>query len=174
MTARQREMIKPVATPKNAIGEIRKLTLNKEKVGIIFGPERKGLDNDSVALADTIIRVPLNSSHSSMNLGHAVMIMSYEWFQSGDNTSDRFLNEGRTGIATKEQLINFFVHLERELDHCGFFKILEKRQLMVRNIRNIFQRMDITQQEVRTLHGIVSGLVRGPKTEETDEPAIDK
>lgn len=172
MTARPREMIKPVATPRDAVAEMQGLTGEGVKVGIIFGPERKGLDNDDVALADTVIQAPLNPAHSSMNLGHAVMVMSYEWFQAGDDTPGRFLNEGRTGIATKEELLIFFERLEAELDACGFFHVAEKRPIMVRNIRNIFQRAELTEQEVRTLHGIVSGLIRRKSGSDEGESGV--
>ena len=112
-------MIKPVATPRNAATEMRALIGDEGKVGILFGPERKGLDNDDVAAADTVIQAPLNPAHSSMNLGHAVMVMSYEWFQAGDDTPGRYLSEGRTA-ATKEELLIFFERLEAELDDADF------------------------------------------------------
>ncbi|MEE2688635.1 MAG: RNA methyltransferase [Pseudomonadota bacterium] len=172
MTARPREMIKPVAKPRDAASEMRALIRDKLRIGILFGPERKGLDNDEVALADTVVQAPLNPAHSSMNLGHAVMVMSYEWFQSDDDTPDRFLNEGRTGLASKEELFIFFGRLEAELDACGFFHVAEKRPIMVRNIRNIFQRSELTEQEVRILHGIVSGLIRLSHSKDESEPRI--
>ena len=160
MTARPREMIKPVATPRVAAGEMRELVADGLNVGILFGPERKGLENDDVAAADTVIQVALNPAHSSMNLGHAVMVMSYEWFQAADETPGRYLSTGRTGAATKAELLIFFKRLEAELDASGFFHVAERRPSMVRNIRNIFQRAELMEQEVRTLHGIVSGLIR--------------
>jgi tRNA/rRNA methyltransferase len=163
MTARPREMIKPVATPRDAAGEMRELISEGLNVGILFGPERKGLDNDDVASADTVIQVALNPAHSSMNLGHAVMVMSYEWFQAADDTPGRYLSAGRTEAATKAELLIFFERLEAELENSGFFHVAERRPSMVRNIRNIFQRADLTEQEVRTLHGIVSGLIRRHK-----------
>ena len=98
-----------------------------------------------------------------MNLGHAVMVMSYEWFQAADDTPGRYLSAGRTEAATKAELLIFFERLEAELENSGFFHVAERRPSMVRNIRNIFQRADLTEQEVRTLHGIVSGLIRRHK-----------
>jgi len=163
MTARSREMIKPVATPRGAAVEMRRVMAAGSAIGILFGPERKGLHNDDVALADTIVQVPLNPAHSSMNLGHAAMVMAYEWFQSGDETPALELDPGRTHPATKAELVNFFERLEAALDDCGFLHVSEKRPIMVRNIRNICQRADLTEQEVKTLHGIVSGLSKGPK-----------
>ena len=162
MTARPRDMIVTVAIPRNAAAEMRSLVLEGLNIGILFGPERKGLQNDDIALADTVVQAPLNPAHSSMNLGHAVMVMAYEWFQSGDDTVERMLNLGRTDLATKDELLRFFERLEAELDACGFFHVAEKRPIMVRKIRNIFQRAGMAEEEVRTLHGILSGLVRRP------------
>ena len=91
-----------------------------------------------------------------------IMVMAYEWYQSGDDTAERALNLGRTDLATKDELLRFFERLEAELDACGFFHVVEKRPIMVRKIRNIFQRDGMAEEEVRTLHGILSSLVRRP------------
>lgn len=169
MTARPRDMIVTVATPRHAVNEMRSLAETGVGVGILFGPERKGLQNNDIALADVVIQAPLNPAHSSMNLGHAVMVMAYEWFQAGDETPDKVLNLGRTDLATKDELLRFFERLEAELDTCGFFHVAEKRPIMVRKIRNMFQRAGLAEEEVRTLHGILSGLVRRPHAVSEDE-----
>ena len=169
MTARPRDMIVTVATPRNAAAEMRSLVAGSVDIGILFGPERKGLQNDDIALADTVVQAPLNPAHSSMNLGHAVMVMAYEWYQSGDDTAERALTLGRTDLATKDELSRFFERLEAELDACGFFHVVEKRPIMVRKIRNIFQRAGMAEEEVRTLHGILSGLVRRPHASDGGE-----
>lgn len=159
-TARPRDMIKPVLTPNRAAAEMRALFSAGEKVGVLFGGERAGLHNDDIALADTVLQAPLNPAFSSLNLGHAVLMVTYEWYQSGDATPAEQLPEGRTRPATKGELVNFFERLESALDDCGFLHVVEKRPIMVRNIRNIFQRANLMEQEVRTLHGIVSCLTR--------------
>ncbi len=76
------------------------------------------------------------------------------------NSPSQVLRTGHTHLATREDLGNFFNHLEEELDRTGFLRHKEKRPTMVRNIRNIFQRVHLTEQEVRTLRGIVRSLVR--------------
>ncbi len=162
-TARRRDMVKPVMTPRRAAAEMRRAVARGERVGILFGGERSGLANDDVALADTLIRVPLNPEFSSLNLGHAVMILAYEWFQAGDATPDERLVAGRGRLATKAELANFFRRLEGALDARGFFHVREKRPAMVRNIRSIFQRARLTDHEVGTLHGIVTALMRAPR-----------
>jgi tRNA/rRNA methyltransferase len=157
-TARHRGMIKRVATPRRAATEIRKWIAKDESVGILFGPERTGLVNEDIALADAVISVPLNPGFASLNLAQSVLIVAYEWFQAGDKTPASQLVTNETRPATKEELLNFFAHLEERLDDCGFLRNVEKRPSMVRNIRNLFQRAALTRQEVRTLHGIVAEL----------------
>ncbi len=160
-TARPRDMIKEVLTPRRGAAEMRSAVAEGDRIGILFGGERAGLDNDDIALADVVLQAPLNPAFSSLNLGHAVLIATYEWYQAGDETPSAHLPEGRTQPATKEELIGFFKRLEGALDDCGFMHVAEKRPIMVRNIRNIFQRANLMEQEVRTLHGIVSCLTKG-------------
>jgi tRNA/rRNA methyltransferase len=160
-TARNREMIKPVVTAREAAAELRAAAGRGERIGLMFGPERAGLTNDDLTLADTLVTVPLNPGFSSLNLAQAVLILAYEWFQAGDASPPRRLVTNATRPGTKAELINFFAHLEASLDACGYFKTAEKRPAMIRTIRNLIQRADLTEQEIRTLHGIVKELQSG-------------
>ena len=166
-TGRNRFMVKPVVTPRRAAEEIHTHAADGLKCGVLFGPERTGLENDDVALADTVITVPLNPAHFSLNLAQSVLIVGYEWYQAGDPAEPQSMTKGAAPPATKDQLVGFFEHLERELDACGFFRAEDKRPTMVRNLRNLFERADLTEQEVRTLRGVVHELVtwRGKKGE---------
>jgi tRNA/rRNA methyltransferase len=157
-TARQRGMIKRVVTPRRAAKEMRRAASAGRKVGILFGRERTGLENDDIALADAVIAVPLNPAFASLNLAQAVLLVGYEWFQAADETPPSQLIVNETRPATKAELLNFFVQLEKHLVDSGFLRNVQKRPSMVRNIRNLFQRAGLTHQEVRTLHGIVSDL----------------
>ena len=131
-----------------------------ELSGVLFGPERSGLTNEDLALSDAVITVPANSYFKSLNLAMAVLLIGYEWFVHLDSIHDldNLVMVG-TRSATKSELQGFFDHLEGALDDCGFLRVQEKRPNMVRNIRNIFQRAQLTEQEVRTLRGVISGLV---------------
>ena len=157
-TARPRGMVKPVVTPRRAAEELRQAEAAGERAAILFGPERSGLDNDDVALADTLLIAPLNPGFSSLNLGMAVLLVGHAWFEAGDETPPRRLETGGAPPADKAELINFFERLERELDAAGFLHPPEKRPAMVRNLRNLFQRLEPTDQDLRTLHGIISAL----------------
>jgi tRNA/rRNA methyltransferase len=142
-----------------------------EKVAILFGRERTGLSNDEISLADVIVTAPVNPAFASINIAQAVLLMGYEWYKGlatslGEKTAQLPALDGPglvmpdTRPATKEELYGFFDHLERELDIAGFFKTGDKKPGMMRNIRNLFGRAELTEQEVRSLRGIVSSLTR--------------
>ncbi len=157
-TTRDRYMVKRILTPRKAAREAREFLAAGEACGILFGPERSGLLNEDVALADTVLTVPLNPAFSSLNLAQAVLIVGYEWFLAADETPPDQLATGHSAPATKDKLIQFFEHLEEELDRSGFMRNAEKRPSMVRNLRNLFQRAGCTEQELRTLHGVVTSF----------------
>ena len=122
-----------------------------------------------MALADVVVEVPLNPAFSSLNLAQAVLLVGYEWYQAGVDKAPVEQVMGDTRPANREELIGLFEHLERELDDCGFLLPIEKRPTMTRNIRNIFLRANMTEQEVRTLRGVIVGLVKyGGRYRKTD------
>jgi tRNA/rRNA methyltransferase len=158
---RPRHIVKPVLTARGAANELRQIAARDLKTGLLFGPERAGLDNDDMAQADALIRYPLNPDFMSLNLAQAVMVMAYEWWTANDDTPPRALMTNETKIATKGVLENFLAHLTDQLDACGFLRNAPKRPGMLRNIRHFFQRGEVTEQELRTLHGIVTELAIG-------------
>jgi TrmH family RNA methyltransferase len=161
---RPRHIIKPVLTARGAAIELHAIGARNLKAGILFGPERAGLDNDDIACADSLIRYDLNPNFMSLNLAQAVMIMGYEWFIArAPDAGARNLQTNETAIATKAELENFMAHLIRACDDSGFLKNPQKRPGMVRNLRHFFQRGEVTTQELNTLHGIITGLARGPQ-----------
>jgi tRNA/rRNA methyltransferase len=165
-------MVKPVLSPASAASELRKRTARGERTGILFGPERSGLDNDMLALADAIVTAPVDPSFASISLPQSVLLVAYEWFKAQgprptlgratacDSPAEEGLATGPRRPATRTELIHLFEHLETELDRSGFLRPPEKRPTMVRAIRNMFHRMAPTDQEVRTWRGIIAALVR--------------
>ena len=171
-TARQRDLRKPVMTPIEAVAEMRARIARGERCGVLFGRERSGLETLEVANADALIMIPVNSRFASLNLAQAVLILGYEWMRGSDGQSlgrvttyekplEAGLNMGADRPATKEELLGFFSHIEEELERMGFFNPSHKRDTVVRNVRTMFSRMGATEQEVRTLRGIVATLARG-------------
>ncbi|MBL4906048.1 MAG: RNA methyltransferase [Sneathiella sp.] len=157
-TARPRDMIKHVATPKGAATELRSFFTANEECGILFGKESSGLSSDDVTLADTIITVPLNPDFTSINLAQAVLIVGYEWFLSADTTPEVVLrNEERP--ATKEELGHLFARIERELDATGYFEnMMPRKPVILKNMRNMFQRFGLMESDIRAFQGIIKGI----------------
>jgi tRNA/rRNA methyltransferase len=157
-TARTRDMSQTIITPKQLAKEV--FSLKKQaKVGILFGPEKCGLENDIVALANGVINISVNPDFSSINLAQSVLLVAYEWFQAFHSREASYFRKGRSALATKEEMIDFLTQLETELKKAGYFRTAHKHPVMVRNLNNIFSRTIYTSQEIRTLRGVVSTLV---------------
>jgi tRNA/rRNA methyltransferase len=168
-TARERGQMKPVITPAAALPQTVARIAAGERHGVMFGPERTGLDNDDVALADSILTFPVNPAYASLNLAQAVLLTGYEWFRAAHGDAIPFDNSERSPPATREMTLSFFDFLERELDERQFFRPETKKPLMARNLRNMFHRMGLTEQDVRTLRGMVVRLIEGPRREPKKE-----
>ena len=170
-TARDRSMAKPVLTPAEAAIRLRNTARNGIPAGVLFGNERAGLNNDEVALADSIVTIPTAPGFSSLNLGQSVLLIGYEWFKSADTTPAERIDHGAAQPAPREELIRLFQHLEDELEKGGFLYPPGNRPGMVRNLRNILHRAQLTDQEVRTLRGAIVALTRGKRRR--DPPKSD-
>jgi tRNA/rRNA methyltransferase len=160
-TARARGVTKPVLTPAEAARQLRAATVTGTRCGILFGSERSGLDNDEVSLATSVVTIP-TSEFSSLNLGQSVMLMCYEWFRVADDTPAVRIDHGPVAKkATREEMFQLFEHLEDELLKNGFLYPPTKETPMIRNLRALLNRADMTDQEVRTLRGVIVSLAKG-------------
>jgi tRNA/rRNA methyltransferase len=166
-TARAHDQAKPVIAPEEAVRQIAdhmaEHGTSGENVAVLFGRERHGLENHEVALADRIVTFPVNPAFASLNLAQAVALVAYEWFKLVSGSTLPFVMPRKSAPAGKEQLFAFFSGLERELDRVEFFRPPEKRATMLINLHNIFARMGPTQQDIQTLHGVISAIVEGRK-----------
>lgn len=178
-TARPRDMTKRVLEPRAAIAEIHAAALIGGRCGVLFGKESKGLTNDDVALAGAVLQAPLNPGFSSLNLAQAVFLVGYEWrlatlgapndgltaneTASEPNADPSLVMPKDTRPADQAEMMAMYDHLERELETCGFLTPPERAPIMARNLRNLFGRARLTEQEVRTLRGVISALRRGPR-----------
>src|SRR6266478_5984640 len=157
-TARAHDQAKPVIGPDAAAALLAPHVAAGESVAVLFGRERYGLENHEVVLADRIVTFPVNPAFASLNLAQAVAVLAYEWFKLASGGALPFAMPQKSPPAGKEQVQAFFADLERELDQIEYFRPLEKRATMLVNLRNIFARMQPTQQDIQTLHGIVVAL----------------
>ncbi len=126
------------------------------KVGILFGPERSGLTNEHIALCDKIIEIPLNKNFKSLNLAQSVLLIAYELF----NLTLSKTNFVKIKKTKKKELIIFFKVLQNYLEKGNFFKVKEKKKYMMRNVKTIFNKANLTEKEIKILLGIVKNLTK--------------
>jgi tRNA/rRNA methyltransferase len=158
-TARDRDVLREILTPAAAAGRLKVAARAGIASAILFGGERAGLDNDELSLAEAVITIP-TAEFSSLNLGQAVLLIGYEWLKAADATPASRMRKTIAVPATRQELIDLFAHLERELDAGGFFFPAAKKETMVRNIRAMILRAGLSDQEARTIRGMIVALVK--------------
>lgn len=159
-TARGRELTKPIMTPERAMQHARALSASGQKVAVLFGPERAGLENEDVSRANAIITVPVNPDFPSLNLGQAVLLCAYEWIRTTDQTPPEVTELARTVLANQVEIERLGDHFEERLEEAGFFFPPTKADGMKLNLRNLWSRMPMTRADVQTLHGALRQLLR--------------
>jgi tRNA/rRNA methyltransferase len=157
-TARPRDQIKTVFTGRGAGEELVKREASGQRTAILFGAERTGLTNEDVALAHGIVTIPVNPEFSSLNLGQTVLLLAYEFLCAKDATPASQLPMQGAVPSTHAEFNSFLTRLEAELDKNGFFRAADMKPVVIRNLRAMFSRAEMTEQEVRTFHGILSSL----------------
>ncbi len=159
-TARSRDLTKPVMTPERAMAHSRALLAEGKKVGILFGPERAGLQNDDIVRANAIVSVPVNPGFASLNLAQCVLLMAYEWRRQGGDVPEEVTELAGTDFATSVEVEKLFEHFVERLDTAGFFFPEHKAEPMKANLRNMLSRMPLTSSDVQIFHGMLRQFVR--------------
>ncbi|MCP8940417.1 RNA methyltransferase [Alsobacter sp. SYSU M60028] len=165
-TARERGQGKIVVGPREAGAAMQARVAAGQSVGVLFGRERTGLENDDIALADEILTYPVNPAYASLNLSQAVLLLGFAWRDAAEAPLP-FAFKPKWPPAPREMVLSFFDYLEEQLDARGFFRPAGKRPVMARNLRNMFHRMNLSEQDVRTLRGMVVRLIEGPREPQT-------
>lgn len=155
-TARPRDMVKEIFTPRGAAAALRK---EEGPCAILFGAERTGLVNEDIAIANGVITIPLNPGFTSLNIAQAVLLVAYEWFTAAGVVPASQLDTGDSEIASAKDIAELVARLETEMDRGGFFRSPDMRPTLVRNLQALFARTRITFQEAQTFHGIISSLI---------------
>ena len=159
-TARHRDQTKMVYNADvGALAVMQKLQ-NNTRCGFMFGPERTGLKNEDVCFADAIINIPLNPEHCSLNLSQAVLLVGYEFYMVSTKPFSLEFVTNNTTIADKEKVLLFCSHIENELKDFANYKDEHKKDKLLINLRNIFTRSQMTEQELNTLYGIINYLCK--------------
>jgi tRNA/rRNA methyltransferase len=161
-TARPRYLEKPVWGPRQAASMLRSAIATGERPIVMFGPEAAGLETDEVARADAILTLPVNPGFASLNLANAVAVFAFAYAEARqEHDLPPWFRDSVSPPATQDELEGVFAHLESELERGRFFHPPDKAPLMKRNLRSIFLRARLTQQEASTLRGVIKALTIG-------------
>lgn len=157
-TARHRDQTKTVFNADQGTLALFQHLQGEAKCGLMFGPERTGLHNEDVSLADAIINVPLNPKHCSLNLSQAVLLVGYEFYKKTITEDFPKFVTNHTSVADKEKVLLFCNYIESKLKYFANYNDKQKREKLIINLRNIFTRSEMTEQELNTLYGIINYL----------------
>ena len=160
-TNRQRFLTKKTF---NNFNNLSKKFYDFKKIAILFGPENSGLSNEDLRLANVIYTIKTAKLNKSLNLSHAVSVISHEIFSQNIQSSKVLENnEKKDQKVTKGELSNFINALIGDLDNKGFFNPAEKKDSMIDNIYSIYNKMDLTKKELKMLWGMHKKLKNQPK-----------
>ena len=165
-TVRPRDMVKDVVTPEQAVNEMFTNASAGVTSGILFGPERSGLSNDDIVLADTILTAKVNPEFGSLNLAQAVIIAAYEWYKIEAADVAPITQVDDEPPAKKGEMMGLVTHIEDELDSRGYFRTEDRKPAMTLTLRNMFQHARFTSQQIQSLRGVVKGLTRSKKSDD--------
>ncbi len=158
-TARPRGLTKPVMSPEAAMADAARRIASGQKVSVMFGPERAGMENDDIALANAIISVPVNPAFASLNLAQCVLLCAYEWRRASTEI-DHERMDAAGEMASQLEVQKLAEHYEDALGKAGFFYPEDKAPHMKTNLRNLWSRMPFTRQDIQILHGVMRQMVR--------------
>lgn len=159
-TARQRDLTKPVYSPEEAMRDASDRIAQGQKVAVLFGPERAGLENDDISRANAIVSVPVNPVFPSLNLAQCVLLTAYEWMRATADVTAKTVEMAGTDWAEQVEVEHLARHYEDRLDEMGFFFPEHKSESMRLNLRNFWSRMPMTRADVQMLHGMMRQMVR--------------
>lgn len=161
-TARARDFTKPVLTPEDAMKDAVARIAVGERVGVLFGPERAGLETKDIVRSNALITVPVNPNYASLNLAQCVLLVAYEWRRQTARGASRMEMAGAE-VANQDEIEVFATKLHEALDQRSFFWPEDKADSMRATLRNMLSRIPFTRADIRTWHGILKTLQRDPK-----------
>lgn len=161
-TVRPRHLVKKILDPQMAVDWLdATMRAGDGPAGVLFGPERSGLDNDETALADAILTIPVDPTFASLNLAQAVLVLAYEWRKRilGGELPSRLRDAERLPAARGDYL-GLFTQLELALDARGHFPSSGRKPVQIRALRSLLLNARFSAQEIRTLRGVIKTLTR--------------
>ena len=130
----------------------------KKKVAFLFGSEASGLSNNEISYANYTMQIPTNSEFKSLNLSHSLIIIA-QYVSSIINLKTNTFNKSKKiKKASKKDILSMTNLCIQNLDQINFFKPIEKKPIMLQNLKNIFYRMELSAKETRILSSVFASL----------------
>lgn len=162
-TARPRYISSKLYTAEEAaIEAVQSVKNDNQKIAFVFGTERTGLTNEEIDLCQRMMTIPSENSYNSLNISAAIQVVSYELHKAYKNLLDLPLiqsPEEHDELATGEMREGFYEHFQDILFQSEFLDPTEPKNIM-KKIRHLFQKRDLTTQEIHLLRGILTSLNR--------------
>ena len=137
-------------------------------VAFLFGSERFGMRNEDVYRCHTCLSIPTDPQFGSLNLGAAVQVLAYDWRQAlgglatmlpkaNRASASASAVQGTESLADAQQLAGLLDHWQQSLTDIGFLDPETPKKLMPR-LNQLFNRAQITQEEIHILRGIAKAM----------------
>ena len=130
----------------------------KKKVAFLFGSEASGLSNNEISYANYTLQIPTNPDFKSLNLSHSLIIIAQVVHSIINSKFSSFKKSKKVKSASKKEILSMTKLCVKNLDDIGFFKPMEKKPIMLENLRNIFYRMELSSKETRILSSVFASL----------------
>ena len=157
-TARIRGLTKNIYSPSESMKLSLSIIKDGGKVGILFGPEKSGLDNKDISRSRSIISVPISEDFASLNIAQCVVIITYEWFKLQKFKKAKIKFKRKTRLATEAEVNHLKETLRLRLDEGNYFWPEKRRSSLLQNLNNLLSRIPFTEADVRTFHGVIKSL----------------
>jgi len=131
-----------------------------KKVGFLFGSEASGLSNNEVSYADYTLQIPSNKNFRSLNLSHSLIIIAQLINTMISKKKFKFEKSAKIKTASKQDVNNMLNLCIKQLEDKDFFYPLEKKPIMLENLRSIFNKLNLSEKEIRILSSVFAGLVK--------------
>jgi tRNA/rRNA methyltransferase len=131
-----------------------------KKVAFLFGPEASGLSNSEISYANYTMQIPTNSEFKSLNLSHCVIIIAHTVARIIKLKGSKYSKSNKISLASKKDIYAMTNFCIEKLEEKSFFKSLEKRPIMLENLRSIFYKMELSEKEIRILSSVFASLAK--------------
>jgi tRNA/rRNA methyltransferase len=139
--------------------DLKKINFDK-KIAFLFGSEASGLSNNEISYANYTMQIPTNPDFKSLNLSHSVIIIAHTVANLISLKDTRYSKSKKVSLASKsdvQAMVNLCIN---KLEKKEFFKPIEKRPIMLENLRSIFHKMELSEKETRILSSVFASLAR--------------